>query len=91
MAPATVAALGDLAALRSIMDEAHAMVQGATLMERPAGYFSTNEYADTYGVSLRAAALRLDRLVRQGKAKKVHALVATTAGPRRQSLYGINK
>ncbi len=91
MAPTTVSALGDLAALRGIMEEAHAMTQGATLMERPPGYFSTVEYADAYGVSMRAAALRLDKLVRQGKAKKVHVLIVTTGGPRRQSLYGINK
>ncbi len=91
MAPTTLEALAAINSLHAIMAEAHAMAQGSTLMERPPGYFSTVEYADAYSISMRAAALRLDKLVRQGKAKKVHVLVATTGGPRRQSLYGINK
>lgn len=91
MAPATIAALGDLAALRGIMEEARAMVHSDTLMERPPGYFATVEYAHMYDITPQAAGKQLDRLVRKGKAKKVYALVATTSGTRRQTLYGINK
>lgn len=57
--------------LQAAIEEAHRMADGDVLQEKPEGYFTAAEYADSRGLPRRTACDQLARLVKEGGLVKV--------------------
>ena len=82
------------AATDTAMDEARASAFGSeVLAERPAGYFTTAEYAEKHGISPQSAYRQLARLVRLGRLRKQYVYLprSGSGAPQPQAAYGAVK